>query len=174
MGDAEAGGALQWYAVQTQPHRESVAETTLQHLGAAVFCPRYRKRVILHGYRREVVRPLFPSYLFAAFDLRRDFRTVHYARGVRGVVMFGGEAAVAPLDLLDAIRARMRDGYVILAPPALRPGQRVEIIAGPLQGYTGIFEAQRRGAERVAILLDTLKFNARVTLDRAAVRPLED
>jgi len=75
--------------------------------------------VYVLGQRREVRRPLFPSYLFAAFDSRKEFRTVHYARGVRRVVTFGGEAAEVPPELLRDIRARMRDGYVVLQPAPL-------------------------------------------------------
>ncbi len=68
-----------WYVVHTQPQREAVAETSLQRVCERVFCPRYRQRVILHGYRREVTRPLFPSYLFAAFDRGRDFQVVTFS-----------------------------------------------------------------------------------------------
>jgi transcriptional antiterminator RfaH len=161
-----------WYAVQTQPRRESVAEVHLQRVCARVFCPRYRQRVILHGSRREVVRPLFPGYLFATFDRERDFRTVHYAHGVRGVVTFGDEPAMVPPELLTSIQGRMRDGFVILQAAQLHAGQRVEIIAGPFKGYTGVFAAEMSGTERVAILLDTLQYNARAILDRAAVRAL--
>jgi transcriptional antiterminator RfaH len=161
---------LPWFAVQTQPRRESAAEGTLRRLGISVFLPCYRERAILHGYRREVVRPLFSGYLFAAFDPAASLRMVHYAHGVRAVVMFGGEPASVPVALLEAIEARMQDGYVRLAPPALRAGQRVEIIAGPLAGMTGIFQADTGRAERVAILLDTLRYNARAVLDRVAVR----
>lgn len=161
-----------WYAVQTQPRREAVAEAHLQRVCARVFSPHYRQRVILHGYRREVVRPLFPGYLFAAFDAERDFRSVHYAHGVRGVVSFGGEPALVPPALLAEIGARMRDGFVMLQAARLRAGQRVEIIAGPFKGYTGVFEAEISGAERVAILLDTLRYSARAILDRSAVRAL--
>lgn len=159
-----------WFAVHTQPGREAVAEAYLQSRCARVFCPRYRRRVILHGYRRDVVRPLFSGYLFAAFDPGRDFRSVHYARGIRGVVVVGGQPAEVPVELLRGIEERMRDGFVILQPPPLRVGQAVEITTGPLRGYTGIFAAQMRGADRVAILLDTWKYSARAIVDRAAVR----
>jgi transcriptional antiterminator RfaH len=159
-----------WFAVQTQPRREEVAEAHLARLGAPTLCPRYRRRVILHGYRRDVVRPLFPGYVFAAFDPRRGLKAVHYARGVRGVVMIGGEPAEAPADLIRGLAARMRDGFVVLEPPRLTVGQRVEITYGPFEGYTGIFQEETGGAERVAILLDTLSYNARAVLDRAAVR----
>jgi transcription antitermination factor NusG len=163
---------LPWYVVHTQPRREDLAEANLQPLCAGLFCPRYRRRGILHGYVREVVRPLFPSYLFAAFDAPRDFRNVHYAHGVRGVVAFGGELAVVPADFLASIEAHMQNGYVVLSPPQLEPGQRVEIVAGSFRGYTGIFQTGLKGSERVAVLLDTLKYQARIVLDRAVVSPI--
>ena len=170
--DTRGDGTVTWYAVHTQPRREAVAESSLRRVGARVLCPRYRQRVILHGYRREVIRPLFPGYLFAAFDVARDFRAVHYARGVHGVVAFGGTPAVVPTALVASIEARMQDGLVVLSPPRLHTGQRVEIVAGPFTSYTGIVEAEMSGSERVAILLDTLRYSARAILDRAAVRAL--
>jgi transcriptional antiterminator RfaH len=165
-----SAAALPWYAVHTQPHGEPIAEAHLVRVCEQLFCPRYRQLVILHGYRRQVTRPLFPGYLFAAFDLRRDFRMVHYAHGVRGVVMFGGEPAVVPSELLADIEARMENGCVVLEPPSFHDGQRCEIIAGHLQGYTGIFQGGLNSSERVMLLLDTLKYQARVVVDRAAVR----
>src|SRR3989304_8202514 len=140
---------LPWYAVHIQPRREDLAEANLQAFCGGVFCPGYRQRVILHGYKREVVRPLFPSYLFAAFDAPRDFRAVHYAHGVRGGVSFGGVLATAPANLLAIIGAHMQDGYVVLAAPQLQHGQRVEIVAGSFRGYTGLFQSGLKGSDRV-------------------------
>jgi transcriptional antiterminator RfaH len=160
-----------WYAIRTQPRREAVAETWLANFCDEVFCPRHKVRVNVHGYRREVPRPLFPSYLFAAFDPARNLRAVRYCHGVRDVVRFGQELARVPEDLLRAIRARMREGYVVLDPPPLRPGQRVEVTEGPFRGYQGIFQRELTGGRRVAILLDTLRMSARAILEREAVRP---
>jgi transcriptional antiterminator RfaH len=159
-----------WFAVQTQPRRESAAEATMQRLGVSVFLPRYRQRTILHGYRCEVVRPLFPGYLFASFDPVESFHAVHYAHGVRGIVTFGDEPAEVAEELLTGIRRRMQGDFVKLDPPQIQPGQRVEIVAGPFAGYTGIFQETLSGAERVAILLDQLSFNARAVLDRDYIR----
>lgn len=167
---ASTPAAYPWYAVQTQPRREDVAEARLATLGVAAFCPRYRQRVILHGYRREVVRPLFPGYLFASFDPHEILRAVHYAQGVRRVVSFGEEPVAVPQELLQCLLARQQDGFVRLDQPELFDGQRVEIIAGPFKGYTGLFRAQLSGAARVAILLEGLRLQARVVLDRAVVR----
>lgn len=163
---------LDWYAVQTQPRKEFFAVSNLERAGVEVFCPRYRQKVILHGYRREVVRPLFPGYLFAAFDRERSLRLVRYARGVRDVVSFGGVPATVPVELLEEVVRRMEGGFVRLDPPELRPGQRVEITSGPFRGFTGLFQAHLKGRERVAILLETLQYHARLVLDRYAVRAI--
>ena len=160
-----------WYAVATQPRREDLAEEQLQRLCSQVCCPRYRRRAIVHGYRREVTQPLFPGYLFAAFDAS-VFRAVHYAHGVRGVVRFGDEPAVVPPEVLASITARMTNGYIVVQPAGLHDGQRVEILAGPFKGFTGVFDVRRSSMERVAILLDTLQYSARLMVERAGIRPL--
>lgn len=159
-----------WYVVQTQARRESVAESCLTGFCRAVFYPRYRARVSVHGYRREVARPLFPGYLFAAFDVARRLRAVNYAYGVRRVLQSGGWPAEVAAELVAAIEARMRDGYVVLDPPPLSPGQRVEVVEGPLRGYTGIFQGDLSGARRVVILLDLLRSNTEVIVAREAIR----
>lgn len=148
-----------------------MAEARLAAWAEDLFCPRHRVRVNVHGYRREVARPLFPGYLFASFDASSFLRAVHYAHGVRGVVRSGTEPAEVPAELLDAIRARMRDGYVVLDPPRFHPGERVEVVEGPLRGCTGIFERNLSAERRVAILLDLLGRDAKVIVRPDALRP---
>ena len=68
--------------------------------------------------------------------------------------------------------ARMTNGYVVVEPAGLHDGQRVEILAGPFKGFTGVFDIRRSSLERVAILLDTLAYSARLMADRAGIRVL--
>ncbi|MCX7915619.1 MAG: hypothetical protein N3A53_04880 [Verrucomicrobiae bacterium] len=56
-----------------------------------------------------------------------------------------------------------------LPPTPLRPGEVVEIQAGPLQGLQGIFERELSDKERVVILLDTLARGARVEIARELI-----
>jgi transcriptional antiterminator RfaH len=159
---------LPWFVVHTQPRRENVAETTLAGVCLETFCPRYRKRTIIRGYRRTVSLPLFPGYLFARFEPGR-FRAVHYAQGVCGVVRAGDEPATVPAEMVEAVAARLVGGYVRLT-PGFVPGHRVAIAAGPLAGFEGVFEEWRSDHERVAILLDRLGYSARVIVDRDLVQ----
>jgi hypothetical protein len=71
-----------------------------------------------------------------------------------------------PIDegVLDAIRDRIRDGFVILDSPALTPGDRVQIQKGPLEGVEGIFDFRLKDSDRVVILLDFLTSQGRLVI----------
>ena len=95
---------MNWYAVNTQPRREEVAELNLRRLGVETFFPRIREERVIRRRREVVTGPLFPGYLFARFDLATSFRAVNYARGVKQVVSFGAVPAPVDEEVLDAIR----------------------------------------------------------------------
>ena len=155
---------MNWYAVNTQPRREEVAELNLRRLGVETFFPRIREERVIRRRREVVTGPLFPGYLFARFDLATSFRAVNYARGVKQVVSFGAVPAPVDEEVLDAIKARLEDGFVRLSPPALRPGQAVRIEEGPLRGLDAVFERELTGRQRVVLLLRALAYDARVVV----------
>ena len=84
--------------------------------------------------------------------------------------MVGGER---PWPIDDAIVADIRErigpeGCVELVERPLRVGDPVRIIAGPLSGWAGVFDSELRDAERVVILIETLR-QGRVVLRRDLV-----
>ena len=160
---------LPWFAVQTQPRRESAAEGTLWRLGVSVFLPCYRERDILHGYRREVVRPLFAGYLFASFDRREALRAVHYARGVRGVVTFGGQPAEVP-ETLSRPSAAAWTEVTSSSPAAVRAGATRRNRRRAVCRVHGHFpgELQRRRTRRH--FARPVELRRPVLLDVAAIR----
>jgi transcription antitermination factor NusG len=173
---APMSGEGEWWAVQSKPHQEGRAEASLRAGGIATFLPlarRMRPRRTLRGGSWAVtVEPLFPRYLFARSESPSLARTIRFARGVARVL--GTEAGPLPVDasLIDAIRARLAaDGIVELA-PALRPGDRVEVVAGPLTGFIGIFDSSLGGPDRVRLLLAALHGDCRVVVAPDVVRPL--
>jgi transcription antitermination factor NusG len=80
-----------------------------------------------------------------------------------------------PARLADAIicelKARERDGFIELPKKqGLRPGDRVRVVAGPLQNHFGFYVGQKP-RERVEILLSLLGSPARpVTMGRQDVQ----
>jgi transcriptional antiterminator RfaH len=150
---------IQWFAIQARTGAETVAELNLRELPIETLLPLAR-RPVHHATRtpRMVLRPLFPGYLFGRFCAADSLRAVSYSRGVLRVV--GGGDRPWPVD--DAIVADISErigpeGYVELAERPFGVGDSVRITAGPLTGWSGIFDSELSGAERVVILIETLR-----------------
>ena len=158
---------MQWFAIQARPGAEAAAESNLRALPIETLLPLVRRRVH-HATRtpRMVLRPLFPGYFFARFCATVSLRAVKYSRGVLCVV--GGSGQPWPLD--DSIIADIRErigpeGCVELRERPFRVGDRVCVTAGPLAGWSGVFDSELNAAERVVILIETLQ-QGRVVLRR--------
>ncbi len=155
---------MHWYAVNTKPYREHVADLNLRRLGVETFCPLLKQSKVIRRRRQTVVGPLFPAYLFIRFNYEDQQRAVSYARGVRKIVVFGATPAVVEEDLIDAIKSRLENGYVTVTSPRFTPGESVRIQEGPLCGLEAIFERDMSHHQRVVLLLRTLAYQARVVV----------
>jgi transcriptional antiterminator RfaH len=165
---------IQWFAIQARPGAESAAESNLRRLPIETLLPLAR-RPVHHATRtpRMVLRPLFPSYLFGRFSVTASLRAVTYTHGVLRVVGGGGR----PWSVDDAIIADIRErigveGCVEMGERPFGPGDSVRITAGPLAGWSGIFNSELSDAERVVILIETLQ-QGRVVVRRDALELCE-
>jgi transcriptional antiterminator RfaH len=161
---------MPWYAVSTKPHQEKRAELHIKQCGIECFLPLLKGDKIIRRTRKTVIEPLFPGYLFARFDLDRYYRAVSYATGVRKIVDFGAGPVELDATMIDAIKERLNDGYVTLMPVRPVRGQVVHIKGGPLAGVEAVFVREMTGRNRVLLLLNTLGFHAKLTLNIDQVR----
>src|SRR5262252_8911063 len=95
-----------WYLVHTKTGAEKVAYAQLQRIADRLLLPLAKMRVRQRDRTFQRVGPIFPSYLFASFDLSRVARQVRYTPGVRSIVQFGEQAAVVPGFVIDELIAR--------------------------------------------------------------------
>lgn len=161
---------LHWFAIQTRPNAEAAAEAQLRALPIETLLPLMR-RPVRHATRapRMVLRPLFPGYLFARFRAAVSLRAVNYSRGVLRVL--GATDRPWPVDdaVISAIRARLGvTGWVELTERQFGAGDSVRITAGPLAGWSGVFDCELSDAERVVILIETLQ-QGRVVIGRGCL-----
>ncbi len=147
---------VRWYALHTQPYREAQVADLLTSRGVAIFLP----MIPAHHRRLGVVqRPLFPSYLFAQFDLETSgLATVQWTPGLNYVVALGDRPVPIPDEIIAALQERVR---AICAQGGIpmhrfRPGDRVVITAGPLRGLEAVFQGPMRPSERVRLLVEFL------------------
>ena len=148
-----------WFAIQTKPRQESVADYILQKGGIETFCPKISSH-----------KALFTSYIFAKFPFATHLRRVKYAQGVKTVVGFGPEPA--PLDeaFIETIQLRIKNGYVVLEAPSWSKGEKVRITGGPLEGFEGVFDSRLKDSDRVVILMNALVGQKRLVLPDRMLR----
>ena len=156
---------MPWYAVSTKPHQEKQAELHIKQCGIECFLPLLKESKIIRRTRKTVIEPLFPGYLFARFELERHCRAVSYATGVRKIVEFGSGPVELDATMIDAIKERLNDGYVTPHSEPFKMGQIVHIKAGPLTGFEAVFVREMSDRNRVLLLLNTLGFHAKLTLN---------
>lgn len=162
-----------WYAVYTQPRNEDQAQQHLARQGFEVFLPRYLKRRS-HARKVSIVpAPLFPRYLFVAFNSSQQrWRAIRSTRGVVDLVSNGDTPITVPEGIIAEIECRRdADGYVVLARHVgLKRGMKIRIDAGPFAMQEAIFEEQR-DEDRVIALLSLMGREVLVQLPIRAVVP---
>jgi len=155
---------MHWYAINTKPHQEKLAELHLSRLEVETFLPRLKRLKMVRRIRTTVIEPLFPGYVFARCDMRERYRAVAYAKGVRKIVQFGASPAEVDESLIASIKDRLEDGCVVVRPQRLTPGQTVRIHEGPFCGIDAIFERELSDKQRAVLLLRTIAFQARIVV----------
>jgi transcription antitermination factor NusG len=91
---------------------------------------------------------------------------VKYARGVKTIVHFGGQIIPLQDEMIEFIKARLDNGVAAIQKPSISKGDKILIKNGPFKGFSGIFESELDGKERVAILLDGVNYCAKMEIDR--------
>jgi transcriptional antiterminator RfaH len=152
----------QWYVTYIKSRKEQQAQFHLARKGIQTFFPRLHLPGSVEGSRRIV--PLFPSYLFVRIHLASESHYVAWSPGVKRFVSFSD----APLPLEENVVRFLKENAdnegVITARSQLRPGQAVEISAGPFAGLAAIIQDPPDAKGRVNVLLKLMSRNITVRL----------
>ena len=160
-----------WFAVNTQPLAEARAQRHLENQGFRTFTPR-RRKTLRHARRMTMVEaPLFPRYLFVAFDPRRDqWRRINSTFGVSRLVMRGEAPHPVPDGVTEALIAVTVDGGIVDLAAKLQAGSPVRVMAGPFADQLAMLE-QLDDSGRACILLDILGRQVRTMTERHNLMP---
>ncbi len=133
------------------------------------YCPLIRKRIAHARRTQDVLRPLFPSYLFVQLDPDvQPWRPILSTMGVRTLVRFGERVAFIPDKIIESLKAREIEGAII--PPAgpYKIGQEVRMAGGAFDGLVAaIVEMDER--DRLVLLIDLLNRSVKVKVSTRQV-----
>jgi transcription antitermination factor NusG len=160
-----------WHVVQCKPHQEErVAVQLREQARIEVYSPRVEVVAPRKSGKVKVVKPLFPSYLFARIIIPDEWKMVTYTRGVARLIGDWREPCWIDDVVIDTIRQRESEKDRLIHYYHFQPRQSVFISSGPLKDLYGIFERYVDDRGRVRILLSLLGYQASVELEAEHLR----
>jgi transcription antitermination factor NusG len=146
-----------WYCVHTKPKCEHLVAAALRQFeDVETWCPRLRFQRSTPRGKVWFTEALFPSYLFARYDLATKLRAVKHTHNVIRVLEFGERPVPVPDEAIAELRKEMGGNEVREVTYGVRVGDSVEVAEGPMRGLKGIVQGFLSGEERVRILLEFL------------------
>lgn len=154
-----------WYLIQTKPRMEKHAEENLNRQGYETYLPMVKNQRRRNSRYINIIEAFFPRYLFIYLNTQTDnWSPIRSTLGVSHLIQFGGIPAIAPVRLIDSLKANEDElGFQDIEKKEIKTGDKVTIIDGPFSGYSGIYN-KKKSAERVTVLLDIVGKQSELTL----------
>lgn len=159
----EKNTGKQWHVVYTRSRAEKKVNDELLQKNIEAFLPIQKKLRQWKDRKKWVEFPLLSGYCFVKIS-RAEYDKVLQSTNVVCYVTFEGKAAVIPEVQIEALRiiSQQSDFEVNVTTENFEPGQKVEVIAGPMIGLKGELIASR-GKHKFIVRLEQLR--SAVTLE---------
>ena len=159
-----------WFLAQLKPNCANIADKNLKRQGFNTFLPMEEETRQRNGKYVTAMRPLFPGYIFVAFDVTRGFwRTVNSTYGITRLVSLGKEPTAVPLDLVSQLMLRCDANGKLLPPKLLKPGDQVMLTKGPFANFVAEVETIAPD-RRVWVLMEIMGGQTRVAVGADQLR----
>ena len=161
-----------WFLAQIKPNSYRIAERNLGRQGFRTFLPLQEETRRVRGRFTTQMRPLFPGYLFVAFDVERGgWRAVNSSYGVTRLVSLGKEPTPVPPELISTLMLRCDREGKLMPPKLLAPGDEVIVTKGPFAEF--VAKVDRIAPDRrVWVLMEIMGGATRVAVDAQHLRAM--
>ena len=153
-----------WYVVKTKPLNEERAQSYLEYHGLTTFLPWMETVHFKTDKTIKKNKPLFPSYIFAQFDLQQNYPLVKWGKGVNTILGFGKYPTPISDEVLSIIKNRSDEKGIVKKAYNLTKSDSIRITSGPLKDLLGIFDRWVSDSGRVRILLNLIGYQPSVEL----------
>ena len=157
-----------WYGVHTKSRQEDRVDLNLRTANVETFSPKLREASVNQytGQQKYLIKPLFPSYIFARFNACDSLHKVCFTRGVHSVISFAGQPCIVEDEVIRLIQAQEDDHGWIKFTDELCHGDKVIIRAGLFKDFVGVLDEVHTDSERVSILLAAVNYQSHIVIDR--------
>ncbi len=168
----EAAAEPLWFAVQTRARHEKWIEAELGRKGITAYVPTTQETHRWSDRNKVVELPLFSCYVFVKLQVAASSRLeVMKTPGVFRFVSVNGAPAPIPYDQIESLQKVLNSKVSVAACDYLKPGQRVRIRGGSLDGIEGTLVGNR-GEHKLILSVELIHQSVSVTIDHYAVEPV--
>lgn len=128
---------LKWYVMYTASRSEKKVADRLKENGFEVYLPLIEELRQWSDRKKKVQRAMFNGYVFVKTQRSKLWECLQVPGAVK-FVHFAGEHAVVREEDLDIIKLVVETGVGVETDGSvIEPGEKVKVIAGPLQHMSG-------------------------------------
>ena len=165
---------LNWYAINTKSNAEMYVIEQLRKIGLDLYMPKFVTSVSHARKIKEVIKPLFPGYLFVVIEENsHDFRKINYTSGVVSILSAGLEPIIIKSLIIENLKKLENDKGNIRINKAFNyfEGMKIKLNEGLFKGKTGTFAGMKNN-EFILVLLDILGRSIKVPVLESATTPV--
>lgn len=166
----QTGSEAKWNVIHTKPQCEKKLADYLRSMNIGYYLPLFDSEKVYEHRKVLFTKPLFPGYVFSAFELKDKLGILNCGYVVRFIKVPN------QLELLDDLNwiYRGRQNRIALEQNNwLEKGWQVKIVSGPMQGMLGVVESQARLNE-VILQVKMLHQSVKVKVNPADVQVLSE
>lgn len=160
---------LPWYAVYTCARHEKWVKQQMDLRQIRCVLPLYRTVHRWKDRRKELVLPLFPSYVFVNLPLKERIRVLEIP-GVVSFVNSQGKPLPLPPNEIGPFLIEKAAGLRVEPHPFVQVGRRVRLRNGALAGLEGTLLRKKEGL-RLVVSIEMLMRSVAVEVDADDVEP---
>ena len=173
---------MPWYVLNTHPKKEFIAQANCTNQGFETFLPTY-----LYSYPKkgDILRPLFPSYLFVQFDPDLDrWHPLMHTIGVKRLF-----STVPPIDkkdksygyyrpipiqthIIESLQQQILEPKLKTKTPVIHPGLTVRVKSGLWEDKIGV--CQWTDNKRFSLLMKFMNGEINISFSRDDVELVDD
>ena len=133
---------MKWIIVQTKSNCENKACLNLKRQGYEVFFPKLKKRISRFNKFINIIKPLFPSYIFVLINSNQNWSKIKSTYGVLKILRLSDYLYFLPSDVVDCIKRRCDINGFVKDYNKYVKGEKVKLFKNNQISLEAVFEEQ--------------------------------